>query len=318
MVKLTKKNVRILETILVFTMAILIIAAPVVAQGPTLNLPPNPVDVIVQNDTTSYFVTTLSNVPGGYDVTNGPYSGWCIDHNITMTRNETFVALLYSSLNPPPGNYSDIQWDKVNYILNNKLANFTETQDAIWNFVNNTSTNFQSLDPNETALVNASYEYGTGFVPSPGQSVAVIVFPQSSGSFQDSIIEATMPQPLTVNATVTGSATLIGDNTYQMDQGATAYFAANAQGGIQPYSYTWYVNDTANTTNQTMTFTAQQTGTYIIYANATDSSNPPQNASSANYTVNVTIPEYPLLAIGLLAASLPVTLLTRRKKSKIV
>lgn len=127
-----------------------------------------------------------------------------------------------------------------------------------------------------------------------------------------------MPQPLTVNATVTGSATLIGDNTYQMDQGATAYFAANAQGGIQPYSYTWYVNDTANTTNQTMTFTAQQTGTYIIYANATDSSNPPQNASSANYTVNVTIPEYPLLAIGLLAASLPVILLTRRKKSKIV
>lgn len=318
MVKGTKKTVIILETIIALTLAILIIAAPVRAQGASLNLPSNPVDVIVQNDATSWFVTTLSNVPSGYDVTNTTYLGWCIDHTIVMTRNETFEALLYSSLNPPSGNYSNIQWDMVNYVLNNKLANFTETQDAIWNFVNNTSTSFQSLDPNETALVNAAHQYGTGFVPSSGQSVAVIVFPQNSGSFQDSIIEATMPQPLTVNAAVTGGVTLIGDNTYQMNQGATAYFAANAQGGIQPYSYTWYVNDTANTTNQTMTFTAQQTGTYIIYANATDSSNPPQNASSTNYTVNVTIPEYSLLAIGLLAASLPVTLLVRGRKNKTV
>ena len=147
-----------------------------------------------------------------------------------------------------------------------------------------------------------------------------MVFPENvvpgSGPFQDTIIEVPMPQPLSVNATVTGDATLTGTNTYQMNQGATAYFTANAEGGNQPYSYTWYVNTTANTTNQTMTFTAQQTGTYIIYVNATDSSSTPQTATSTNYTVNV-IPEYPLLAIVLLVAlTAPLVIVLRRKKNK--
>jgi hypothetical protein len=320
MVKLTKNIKRSLVIIIAVTMAILIIAAPVRAQGAALNLPSSTVNVIVQEDNASYFVTTLSNVPGGYDVTNATYPGWCIDHSIVMTRNETFEAQLYSSLNPPPGNFSSVQWNMVNYILNHKEGTYNETQDAIWYFVNNSATYTYTLDPVENATVEDALANGTGFVPSPGQSVAVMVFPQNvlpgSGPFQDTIIEVPMPQPLSVNATVTGDATLIGNNTYQMNSGATAYFTANAQGGNQPYSYTWYVNTTANTTNQTMTFTAPQTGTYIIYVNATDSSSPPQNATSTNYTVNV-IPEYPLLAIVLLAAlTAPLVIVLRRKKNK--
>ncbi len=320
MVKLAKNLKRSLVTIVAVTMAILIIVAPVAAEGASLNLPTSLVDVIVQNDTTSYFVTTLSNVPSGYDVTNTTYLGWCIDYSTHMTRNETFEAQLYLTSDSPSGYYSTISWNMVNYILNNKLTNFTETQDCIWNFVNNSLTYTPNLDQNETILLNGAYANGANFVPSPGQTTAVIVIPQNvlpgSGPFQDSIIEVPVPQPLSVNATVTGDATLIGDNTYQMNSGATAYFAANTQGGNQPYSYTWYVNDTANTTNQTMTFTAQQTGTYIIYVNATDSSSPPQNATSTNYTINV-IPEYPLIAIGLLAASsVPLITIVRKKKNK--
>jgi hypothetical protein len=311
---------RSLITIIAVTMAILIIAAPVTAQGASLNLPSSLIDVIVQNDTTSYFLTTLGNVPSGYDVTNTTYLGWCIDHSVVMTRNETFEAQLYSTSDPPSGYYSTISWNMVNYIINNKLTNFNETQDCIWYFVNNSVTYTHGLDPNETVLVNDAYASGANFVPSPGQTTAVIVIPQNvppgSGPFQDSIIEVPVPQPLNVTATVTGDATLTGENTYQMNQGATAYFAANAQGGNQPYSYTWYVNDTANTTNQTMAFTAQQTGTYVIYVNATDSSSPPQNATSTNYTINV-IPEYPLVTIGLLAgSSAPLITIVRRKKNK--
>jgi hypothetical protein len=293
------KNIRgNLVLISVITMAILIVAAPgpVAHAAPSLNLPSTAVNVIVQNDTSSYFVTTLSIVPSGYDITNATYPGWCIDHLVTMTRNETFPALLYSSLNPPVvGAWSSVQWDMVNYILNSALAratgNLTETQDCIWNFVNNTATYTHTLDTNETAILNDAYANGSGFIPSPGQSVAVIVSPQyvvpGSGPFQDSIIAVPMPQPLSVSAAITGDVAPVGPNTYQMNSGGTAYFTANAEGGNQPYSYTWYVNGTSNTTNQTMPFTEQQTGTYIIYVNATDSSSPPQNATSTNITLNV-------------------------------
>jgi hypothetical protein len=294
--KFAKNIIENLAVIAAITMAFLIVAAPVGAQVASLNLPSTTVNAIVQNDTTSYFVTTLSSVPSGYDVTNATYPGWCIDYTVVMTRNETFPALLYSSLNPPVvGDWSSVQWDMVNYILNSALAratgNFTETQDCIWNFVNNSATYTHTLDTNETAILNDAYANGNGFIPSPGQSVAVIVSPQyvepGSGPFQDSIIAVPMPQPLSVSATVTGDVAPVGTNTYQMNQGGTAYFAASAEGGTQPYSYTWYVNGTSNTNNQTMIFTEQQTGTYVIYVNATDSSSPPQNATSTYYTLNV-------------------------------
>jgi len=425
MVKFAKNITRSIVTIIAVTMAMLIIAAPIRAQGASLNLPSSTVNVIVQHDNVSYFVTTLSNVPGGYDVTNTTYPGWCIDYSVTMTRNEAFEAQLYSSLNPPSGTFANVQWDIVNYILNSALAkatgNFTETQDCIWYFVNNSATYTHTLDTNETLIIQDALTRGAGFIPAPGQSVAVIVFPEyvepGQGPFQDSIIQVPMPQPLTfsesvtgdiaptsgntyemnqgatayfaaynvvggiqpysyawyvngtlnttnqemaftedqtgtyvvyvtvsdsssppqnetsqtcyvdvvspsqtplfVNATVTGQATLIATNTYQMYQGATAYFAANAVGGTQPYSYTWYVNGTMNTTNQTMTFTPQQTGTYIIYVNATDSSTPPQIATSTNYTVLGIIPEYPLLGIVLIALlATPLIITVRRKKNR--
>jgi hypothetical protein len=319
MISLDKNTSRNLVAIIAVIMAILIIAAPVGAATASLNLPSSLVNVIVQNDTSSYFLTTLSNVPSGFDVTNSTYAGWCIDHSVTMTRNETYEAQLYSSLNPPSGNFSSVRWDLVNYILNHKKGDSNETQNSIWFFVNNSASYTHNLDTVENATVEDALANGTGFIPSPGQSAAVIVYPQvilpGSGPFQDSIIEAPMPQPLTVNATVTGSAQLIGTNLYHMDSGASATFTANVQGGIQPYTYTWYINGTSNSTTQAMTFTPPQTGTYTIYVNIMDSSNPPQQTTSTTYTV--TVPEYPLFAIILLAAlTTPLIITVRRKKNK--
>jgi len=310
-----------LLVICAITMAILIVAVPVGTAAASLSLPSTPVNAIVQNDTNSYFVTTLSNVASGYDVMNSTYPGWCIDHSENMTRNEPFEAQLYSTLNPPPGNWSSVRWDMVNYLLNHKGGGtYYEIQNAIWYFVNNSATYTHTLDPAENATVEDALANGTSFVPNPGQSVAVIVYPQNilpgSGPFQDSIIEIPMPQPLTVNPpTVTGNAQLVGTNSYHMDSGASATFTANVQGGTQPYSYTWYINGASNGSNQSMDFTAQETGTYSIYVNVTDSSNPTQQATST--TTIVTVPEYSLLAIVLLcASSIPIVVLVRRKKDK--
>ena len=100
-----------------------------------------------------------------------------------------------------------------------------------------------------------------------------------------------------------------------MNSGASATFVANVQGGTQPYYYTWYVDGVVNGTDQSLTFTAAQIGTYSIYVNATDSGNPAQQRFSATYSV--TVPEYSLLVIALLSVALiPVIVLVRKKRVK--
>lgn len=297
--------------------AILIVAAPMGEATTTLNLPPpsTPVSVTVTQRYApeSHFITALSDVPPGYDVTNSSYFGWCIDASTNMAANDTFQAILYSSLNPPSGTWSTAQWDVVNYILNHKAEDPNDTQAAIWYFINNTINFTQPLSAAANATIADAQANGTGFIPGPGQVVAAIIFPQSPGSgsetFQDSIIEVS---PLTVNITASGDVTVLGTDIYHMDSGASATFTANVQGGTQQYSYTWYVNGTANGTNQTMDFTASQTGTYLINANVTDNGNPTEQIPSQ--TVTVTIPEYPALIFALFGAVIPFVVLARKKK----
>jgi hypothetical protein len=311
--RLVKSINRNLLMITVIAVAILIVTAPMGAATTTLNLPSTLVNVTVFDGPESHFVTTLSNVPQGYDVANNTYLGWCIDASIVMTRNETFEAMLYSSLSPPSGNWSTARWDMVNYILNHKQGNANDTQAAMWYFINNTTNFNQTLSTAANATIEDALANGTGFIPSPGQTVAVIVFPQiilpGSGPFQDSIIEVS---PLTVNVTASGDIQVVGTNSYHMDSGASATFTANVQGGTQPYSYTWYVNGTANSSNQSMNFTAQQTGTYSINVNVTDSENPIQQTTPQ--TITVTVPEYSALVIALLWAAIPFVVLIRKKK----
>lgn len=314
---LAKSVNRNLIVITAVVMAILIVAVPMGAAATTLNIPSTLVNVIVFDDTLSHFNTTLSNVPQGYDVTNKTYLGWCIDASILMARNETFEAMLYSSLNPPSGTWSTARWDMANYILNHKQGNANDTQAAIWYFINNTSNFNQTLTAAANATVENALAYGNGFTPGPGQTIAVIVFPMNilpgSGPFQASIIEVSMPLPLTVNVAVSGNAQVVGTNSYHMDSGTSATFTASVQGGTQPYSYTWYINGTAKSSNQSMNFTAQQTGTYSIYVHVADSGNPTQQTSSATYSV--TVPEYSVLAIGLLCATIPLIVVIRKKKT---
>ena len=69
---------------------------------------------------------------------------------------------------------------------------------------------------------------------------------------------------------------------------ATQQFTSAVAGGLAPYTYQWYYsNNTAITgaTASTLTYKANQTGTYIIYLNATDSTN--YKAKSNNATINV-------------------------------
>jgi hypothetical protein len=175
----------------------LILVSYVAATAGGLNLPSTPVILEVSfPGTESYFNTTLSDVPSGYDVTNGTYLGWCVDTSAIMAPSPaTHEVTLYSSINPP-GTLTTEKWDMVNYILNHKQGTAYDIQQAIWYFID-IDGNYTPTGTVAWTMVNDALANGTGFVAAPDQITAVICFPETvlpeSPSVQISIIEVVTP-----------------------------------------------------------------------------------------------------------------------------
>ena len=130
----------------------------------------------------AFWITTLKNVPAGFGpINNSKYSGWCAEEDVMITPKENYTAMLYSSLDPNlatkcPLCY-DEDWDKINYIINNKHPNATrlQIQDAIWCFIDGGNCTLSS--PIAQQMITQANLYGNGFRPSKGQLLAVIVKP---------------------------------------------------------------------------------------------------------------------------------------------
>lgn len=143
-------------------------------------LPPDPVTmniVLVESADEWHFITTLSNVPVGYDVSNGVYQGWCVDRRSMI--DPVLEVYLYSSYDLPAIPELHMQeWDLINYVLNHKIPEATtrDIQQAIWNF---TKLGYQeaATRPLAIAMVNDAVANGEGFVPGPGQVMAIICYP---------------------------------------------------------------------------------------------------------------------------------------------
>lgn len=160
-----------------------------VKAAPWPNLPATEVQLTVVDGTTSYFISTLSGVPVGYDVHNGVYPGWCVDHETHMGRSVSHDVMLYSSLSPPAA-LSGINWNAINYILNHKQGTMLDVQQAIWHFTN---PPYNGLNPTGWAMVNAANAH-PGYVPTTGEVLAVICLRDPYDvDAQDSIIELVIP-----------------------------------------------------------------------------------------------------------------------------
>jgi len=166
-----------------------------------ISVPPSPTMVTIEvvDGTSSYFLTTLTDVPSGYDVTNTTYLGWCIDVDAQMGRSPaTHQVVLYSSLDPPNGTLKDQRWDIVNYILNHKQGTADDIQAAMWYFIHFDSET-ETPPTNQTiawAIIEDALANGTGYIPAPSETVAVICNPViflPLNPVQISIIEVTVP-----------------------------------------------------------------------------------------------------------------------------
>lgn len=157
------------------------------------NLPTSAVQINVKYGTIyttdTYFATTLSNVPAGYDVDNGIYAGWCVDRSELMERHIDHNVVLYSSLAPPSG-LSGEEWGAINYILNHKQGSRTDVQHAIWSITNDYEVSGVALDMVNAAKANLNYNPLT-----MGGSVLAIICYDSipDNNVQNSVIEVKIP-----------------------------------------------------------------------------------------------------------------------------
>ncbi len=148
------------------------------------NVPSTTVQMTVVYGSDSYFDTTLSGVPPGFDVHNGVYAGWCVDRSVTMKRGVSHDVTLYSSISPPV--LTGINWVAINYILNHKQGTRLDVQDAIWHFTDN----FSPISATAQEMVDAA-NANPNYDPLTGEILAIICLPHDHPDAQNSIIELT-------------------------------------------------------------------------------------------------------------------------------
>jgi hypothetical protein len=165
-----------------------IAAAP---SAPTVRLPTQLVTMNAQYGDVSWFTTTLSGIPAGFDIIDGTYQGWCVQKNIRMTQRVNHTVLLYSSDDPSlPKEFQNNNWDKINYLLNHKTGDRTSIQKAIWHYWTNENC---STDTNASAMIAAAEQNGAGFTPTSGDRVAIPI--EGIPAIQLTFIELILPIP---------------------------------------------------------------------------------------------------------------------------
>ena len=109
-----------------------------------------------------------------------------MEEDVLVIPRENYTATMYSSFDPDletkcPICY-DEDWDKVNYIINNKHPSATrlEIQAAIWCFID--SGNCTLSSPIAQQMITQANLYGNNFKPLAGQLLAIIIKPDYATS----------------------------------------------------------------------------------------------------------------------------------------
>jgi hypothetical protein len=131
----------------------------------------------------SYWNHVFYGIDDGYDVDNGATNGWCVQQNVYAYPGTLYQATLYAVTDPNlPPLYQGFKWNEINWVLNHKgSAGINDIQQAIWYFCGSPT----SLSPTAYALVLDAQLNGYGYIPGPGEIMAVVVYiaPNVQGTF---------------------------------------------------------------------------------------------------------------------------------------
>ena len=193
------KTLAIAAALLLGLMAQSIWAAAV----PLLKLPRYPVRADFYAGTgNAYFDVVFPYMEARFDVTAGTtYSGYCIDPHSTGVGD--VERYLYSSYDPQmPTAVSayrgrPVPWDKVNYLLNHKLGSALNVQAALELLITGESHEWtDNLNDDALQMVSEANAQGSGFVPGPGDVIAVILYVDGISERQDRAQDTIIEVPL--------------------------------------------------------------------------------------------------------------------------
>lgn len=147
--------------------------------------------------TNSTFDTWINGILEPSDVENGVvYPGWCLEQHVPTPGG--LQVTLYCSMTPP-SDLSGIQWNKINYILNNKQGDWMSIQQAIWLIAEGYTDYWGPPSADALAMEADANMNGGTFVPGPGQVIAVILYSGDGGlmgagnGLQETLIEVLIP-----------------------------------------------------------------------------------------------------------------------------
>jgi hypothetical protein len=127
---------------------------------------------------------------------NKVYPGWSA-YSLSANKSGSHSFEVYSSLGALPDTIPKADWNKINYILNNKETyDKNVIQAAIWHYTNSTvPSDFPSYDHTEyNRLVSAAEANGGDFIPIPQQKYAAVLFsPNTGNQEQNQLIIVELP-----------------------------------------------------------------------------------------------------------------------------
>ena len=138
-------------------------------------LPTTPVSMYVGSSKYAKLGLNLSKVGDGFDVWNGHWPGWCVEKTVYIRTGKLYSAKVVSSQDTAnlPDRAKNVNWQLVNYIINNKhpKATTTDVQNAVWHVLGYIGA---PSDKEAKWMVNKAKANGKGFRPTYGDSVAAI------------------------------------------------------------------------------------------------------------------------------------------------
>jgi len=155
------------------------IGAGVPQIGPTIKVPDTSVHLFLRNGTDSRFEVFFIDLRYGQDLEDfQSYKAWCLEKDGPIRRNALHKVRLYSPYSPDlPPKLRDVQWDRINYIINHKpeSASKKSIQEAIWYFTNGGKK--AKLSPEAVRLIEEAKEKGKDYIPGDGDLIAVVCVP---------------------------------------------------------------------------------------------------------------------------------------------
>jgi hypothetical protein len=108
----------------------------------------------------------------------------------------------------------------------------------------------------------------------------------------------------TIRLTITHLSVGISPVSVVMDAGQSQLFASKVSGGVSPYTYQWYLNDSAvsGANSSTWVYTPTETGSHLVFVKINDSVGTQAMSNTSNIEVN----ERPRVTVSLSSAILDV------------